>query len=179
MKNTTYESMIHLHQFSTPLGAMYAGATDAGLCLLEFADRQTLEIQFEDLSQLLKARIVEGENEHTKKAVAQLREYFDGNRTAFELELLIPGTEFQSRVWKELQNIRCGTTRSYKEQAVALGDKNAVRAVASANGKNRIAIVIPCHRVIGTNGALTGYAGGLTRKRWLLDHESRQLSLGV
>ncbi|MEQ8240398.1 MAG: methylated-DNA--[protein]-cysteine S-methyltransferase [Cyclobacteriaceae bacterium] len=171
--------MLHTHQFSTPIGDMHVGATDAGVCLLEFSDRQTLETQFEDLRRMLKAKIVEGKNEHTRKAVTQVCEYFEGNRMAFDLELLMLGTEFQNRVWKELQNIPFGTTRAYGEQAMALGDKKAIRAVASANGKNRMAIVIPCHRVIGATGELTGYAGGLHRKRWLLNHESSQLSLGI
>lgn len=178
-ENAKNINVINLYRFATPLGPMYAGATDAGICLLEFTDRRMLETEFEELQRLLKARIVVGENEHIKQAVAQVTEYFAGNRIEFDLKLLTPGSEFQCSVWKELQNIPSGATRSYKEQAMALGDKNAVRAVASANGKNRIAIVIPCHRVIGSNGELTGYAGGLTRKRWLLDHESGQLSLGV
>ena len=104
--------------------------------------------------------------------VTQLDEYFQKKRTTFNLKLNPQGTEFQKKVWQSLQQIPFGTTRSYQKQSVALGDVKAIRAVASANGKNRLWIVVPCHRVIGSNGSLTGYAGGLWRKRWLLEHEN-------
>jgi len=102
----------------------------------------------------------------------QLDEYFQGTRTKFELKLNPQGTDFQKQVWQELLNIPFGKTRSYMEQTKQIGDPKAIRAVASANGKNPIWIVIPCHRVIGSDGSLTGYAGGVWRKKWLLDHES-------
>lgn len=102
----------------------------------------------------------------------QLEEYFTGARTKFDLKLNPKGTEFQQKVWQELLNIPFNTTRSYLEQTKAIGDVKAIRAVASANGKNPIAIIIPCHRVIGSDGSLTGYAGGLWRKKWLLAHEN-------
>ena len=105
----------------------------------------------------------------------QLEEYFVGKRKKFTLPLLTPGTDFQQSVWKELQNISYGTTRSYKQQALALDKGEAVRAVANANGMNRISIVIPCHRVIGEDGHLTRYGGGLWRKKWLLDLEKKNL----
>ena len=101
----------------------------------------------------------------------QLREYFEGTRQEFSLVLNPMGTEFQLRVWKELQNIPYGSTISYLEQARRLGDERSIRAVAAANGKNPLWILIPCHRVIGSDGSLTGYAGGVWRKKWLLDHE--------
>ena len=104
--------------------------------------------------------------------VAQLDEYFSGKRTKFDLKLNPQGTEFQQQVWQELLNIPFGKTRTYLEQTKQIGDPKAIRAVASANGKNPIWIVIPCHRVIGSDGSLTGYAGGLWRKQWLLNHES-------
>lgn len=107
-----------------------------------------------------------------QKCVQQLDEYFKGTRTVFNLKLNPQGTGFQKRVWKELLNIPFGKTRSYLEQSKKLGDAKAVRAIASANGKNPIWIVIPCHRIIGSDGSLTGYAGGLWRKKWLLTHES-------
>ncbi len=107
-----------------------------------------------------------------QNCVQQLDEYFNGNRTEFNLKLNPQGTDFQKRVWKELLNVPYGKTRSYLEQSKKLGDVKAIRAVASANGKNPIWIVIPCHRVIGSNGSLTGYAGGLWRKKWLLTHEN-------
>ena len=105
-------------------------------------------------------------------AIDQVSEYFSGKRKEFSLPLAPQGTEFQKQVWQELQHIPFGEKRSYLDIALKLGDKNLTRAVGSANGKNPIAIVIPCHRVIGGNGSLTGYAGGLWRKEWLLDFES-------
>lgn len=107
-----------------------------------------------------------------QEAVSQLNEYFEGKRTDFDLKLNPQGTEFQQKVWKALLEIPYGKTVSYMDQTKKLGDVKAIRAVASANGKNPLWIVIPCHRVIGTNGSLTGYAGEIWRKKWLLEHES-------
>jgi methylated-DNA-[protein]-cysteine S-methyltransferase len=114
-----------------------------------------------------------------QEAVSQLQEYFEGNRIDFTFKLNPYGTEFQQKVWKALVEIPFGKTRTYLEQSKVLGDVKAIRAVASANGKNPLWIVVPCHRVIGTDGSLTGYAGGLWRKKWLLEHEnpSNQQSL--
>jgi methylated-DNA-[protein]-cysteine S-methyltransferase len=107
-----------------------------------------------------------------EQAVTQLQEYFEGKRNDFHLKLNPKGTEFQQRVWQELLNIPFGKTLSYLELSKKLGDVKAIRAVAAANGKNPLWIVVPCHRVIGTDGSLTGYAGGLGRKKWLLEHEN-------
>ena len=107
-----------------------------------------------------------------KVAVAQLKEYFEGKRIDFDFKLNPKGTDFQQKVWQELLNIPFGKTMSYLELSKKLGDVKAIRAVASANGKNPLWIVVPCHRVIGSDGSLTGYAGGLWRKKWLLDHEN-------
>lgn len=107
-----------------------------------------------------------------KTAVIQLQEYFDGNRTDFDLKLNPQGTDFQKRVWEELGQIPFGKTTSYLQMAKNLGDPRVIRAAASANGKNPIAIIIPCHRVIGSDQSMTGYAGGIWRKKWLLAHES-------
>lgn len=104
--------------------------------------------------------------------VTQLNEYFDGSRKVFDLKLNPTGTEFQLKVWKQLEKIPFGKTLSYLELSKALGDVKAIRAVANANGKNPLWIIVPCHRVIGSDGSLTGYAGGLQRKQWLLEHES-------
>ena len=104
--------------------------------------------------------------------VQQLHEYFEGKRTAFDLQLNPEGTDFQKKVWSELQNIPYGKTISYLQLSQQIGDIKAIRAVANANGKNPLWIVIPCHRVIGNNGKLVGYAGGLHRKQWLLEHEN-------
>ena len=108
-----------------------------------------------------------------QECVSQLREYFNGERTDFSFKLNPKGTNFQQRVWQELLNIPFGKTISYLDLSKKLGDVKAIRAVASANGKNPLWIVVPCHRVIGTDGSLTGYAGGLWRKKWLLEHENQ------
>jgi AraC family transcriptional regulator of adaptative response/methylated-DNA-[protein]-cysteine methyltransferase len=165
--------MIIITKIETPLGIMIAGATDDGVCLLEFSDRRMLPTEYKDLKRLLKTTFVEGDNDHLTHLRIQLNEYFEGNRKVFSIPLVTPGSEFQKSVWKELLNIPFGTTRSYLEQSVALGKSGAIRAVASANGMNRISIVIPCHRVIGSDGHLTGYGGGLKRKQWLIDHEKK------
>lgn len=107
-----------------------------------------------------------------KEAVTQLNAYFDGKRTHFDFKLNPKGTDFQQKVWKSLLEIPYGKTVSYMDLSKKLGDIKAIRAVASANGKNPLWIVVPCHRVIGTDGSLTGYAGGLWRKKWLLEHEN-------
>jgi AraC family transcriptional regulator, regulatory protein of adaptative response / methylated-DNA-[protein]-cysteine methyltransferase len=160
-----------IHRFTTPLGPMFACASTNGLCLLEFVDRRMLETEFEDLQRRLDARILAGENDHIRTAEQQLAEYFDGKRTAFSVPLDTPGTDFQLQVWQALLRIPFGTTSTYQRQAESLGNRKAVRAVARANGMNRVAIIVPCHRVIGKDNTLVGYAGGLERKRWLLEHE--------
>jgi AraC family transcriptional regulator, regulatory protein of adaptative response / methylated-DNA-[protein]-cysteine methyltransferase len=156
----------------TPLGPMLAGATDDGICLLEFIDRRMLETQISRLGKLLNVKIVPGSHHHFDALNQQLDEYFFGKRKAFEVPLVLPGTPFQQKVWAGLRSIPYGSTRSYKEQAETIGSPQAMRAVARANGDNRIAILIPCHRVIGANGELVGYGGGLSRKQYLLKLES-------
>ena len=169
-KDTT---VVTITRLETPLGPMFAGVTDEGLCLLEFTDRRMLETEFKYLSRGLKAKLIQGEHPHLNTVRNQLDEYFKGTRKKFDLPLYTPGTDFQQAVWRELQTIPYGTTRSYKEQSIAINIPDAVRAVANANGMNRIAIIIPCHRVIGSDGQLTGYGGGLWRKKWLLEHEMK------
>jgi methylated-DNA-[protein]-cysteine S-methyltransferase len=109
-----------------------------------------------------------------REVIKQLDEYFTGTRKEFDLTCEMVGTEFQKSVWKALTEIPYGETWSYKQQAIAIGNEKATRAVGSANGKNLISIIIPCHRVVGSDKSLTGYAGGLDKKRWLLEHESRK-----
>lgn len=168
------KSVIHIVRFTTPIGPMFACATDRGVCLCEFTDRRMLETEFKDLKKRLNAVILpSGENPHLIQLQKEMGEYFEGKRQNFEVALHTPTTEFRQQVWDELIQIPYGKTRSYAEQAVQIGNPKAVRAVASANGQNRIAIVIPCHRVIGSDGSLTGYAGGLGRKQWLLDLEKK------
>lgn len=132
-----------------------------------------------DSSGISKIKIIDGEKStpqetpaELKLAVIQLEAYFRGELKEFQLKINPDGTDFQKRVWQALMKIPYGTTFSYLQLARQLGDVKAIRAVAAANGKNPLWIVVPCHRVIGTNGSLTGYAGGLWRKQWLLDHEN-------
>ena len=165
------KAVIHIRRFTTPLGPMYGCATEKGVCLAEFTDRRMLETEFKDLRKRLDAVILPGPNPHLDQLVRELGEYFAGERKVFEVPLHTPTTEFRQAVWDLLVEIPYGTTRSYKRQAELLGKPKAMRAVGSANGQNRISIVIPCHRVIGEDGKLTGYGGGLGRKRWLLDFE--------
>jgi methylated-DNA-[protein]-cysteine S-methyltransferase len=108
-----------------------------------------------------------------EKAIMQIDEYFKGDRKDFDLKITLDGTNFQEKTWNQLLIISYGETISYKELAIKIGNEKAVRAVGSANGKNNISIIVPCHRVIGSNGSLTGYAGGLERKQWLLEHEKK------
>ncbi|RNI31743.1 bifunctional transcriptional activator/DNA repair enzyme AdaA [Rufibacter latericius] len=167
------KTIILITRITTPLGPMYACATSQGVCLLEFTDRRMLETEFRDLQKRLNATILTGENEHLIQLKTEVAEYFNGTRKTFTVPLHTPGTEFQQKVWRVLHEIPYGATSSYQSQAEKLALPKAVRAVASANGHNRISIVIPCHRVIGKNNQLTGYGGGLERKKWLIEHERK------
>jgi len=166
------KNIINIVRFTTPIGPMFACATNQGVCLLEFTDRRMLETEFKDLCKRLNAVILPGINPHLEHVQSELAEYFIGERRIFTVPLHTPGTDFQQAVWKILQDIPYGETRTYKQQAIAIDNPKAVRAVASANGHNRVSIIIPCHRVIGSDGSLVGYGGGLQRKKWLLDLES-------
>lgn len=170
-KNSKTQQIIDLKRIETPIGSMYAAAVEEGICMLEFTDRKMLETEFKDLAKSLNATIVQGENPHFKTLEKELAEYFDGNRTEFTVPLSPVGTEFQKSVWKVLLKIPYGETWNYKKQSEVLGDVKKVRAVANANGMNKISILIPCHRVIGSNGTLTGYGGGIWRKQKLLELE--------
>jgi len=140
---------------------------------MEFSDRKMLETEFKTLANILQASIIQGENKHFQMLREQLDEYFKGNRKNFSIPLFTPGSEFQQEAWKTLQQIPYGETRSYQQQAISLSKPDAVRAVAHANGMNRVCIIIPCHRVIGADGKLIGFGGGVWRKKWLLDLERR------
>lgn len=144
---------------NSPLGITKIVGDQDGIAIISVSDVGTTEVS-KEIPMVL------------EKAVSQLEEYFEGKRMDFDLKLNPKGTEFQQKVWKSLIEIPYGKTISYKDQTKKLGDLKAIRAVASANGKNPLWIVIPCHRVIGTDGSLTGYAGGLARKKWLLEHEN-------
>ncbi len=165
--------VVRLARVLTPLGPMLMGGTESGVALLEFTDRRMLGTQLQRLARRLKCVFVPGSTEAGRQLETELAAYFDGTLREFRSPLQPAGTEFQQRVWQVLKSIPYGETRSYGEQARLLGMPSAVRAVARANGDNPLAIVVPCHRVIGADGKLTGYGGGLWRKRWLLHHEQQ------
>jgi AraC family transcriptional regulator, regulatory protein of adaptative response / methylated-DNA-[protein]-cysteine methyltransferase len=168
-------NFIRLAWLESPLGPLVAGAVDEGICLLEFSDRRMLEAQADTLRSRIGLPAAPASHPHLELLKLELGEYFAGGRRDFDLPLHEPGTPFQQRVWAALREIPCGETRSYGELARALGDPAAVRAVAQANGRNRIAILVPCHRVIGADGGLGGYGGGVWRKRRLLEIEGAAL----
>ncbi len=153
--------MNHVAYIPSPIGTIKVTATDRAVTSITFVDRE--DEQATELTPLLQTCCV------------QLQEYFDKKRKAFDFPMQQEGTEFQQRVWRELVKIPYGETTTYGTQAVRLGDEKAVRAVGTANGKNKLWIVVPCHRVIGKSGSLTGYAGGIWRKQWLLQHEANLL----
>lgn len=156
----------------TPLGPMLAVFSPQGLSLLEFPERKMLETELLALQKAFGSGFIWRETARSRALQQELVEYFAGARPTFATALAPVGTPFQQQVWRQLQTIPYGQTRSYRQQAQAIGKPQAVRAVAAANGQNKIAILIPCHRVIGSDGRLTGYAGGLERKKALLDLES-------
>jgi methylated-DNA-[protein]-cysteine S-methyltransferase len=149
--------------YKSPIGIIRIESSEKGISELIFMDNIDVEESRGD--------------EIASQCIIQLDEYFNHKREVFDLKLDLKGTEFQKRVWAELLKIPFGKTISYKDLSVKLGDIKAIRAVGTANGANPVSIIIPCHRVIGSNGSLTGYAGGLWRKKWLLEHESRELLL--
>lgn len=158
----------------TPLGTMLAVADRHALHLLEFFDRKALPGELGRLRMATRSSIAFGRLPPTDLIEAELRAYFEGRLATFTTPLALHGSPFTRRTWAALQAIPPGSTRSYAQVAAALGQPAAARAVARANGANQIAIVIPCHRVVGSDGALTGYGGGLWRKRWLIRHERQQ-----
>lgn len=164
-------AVVRVDRLSTPLGPMLVGATDEALCLLEFVDRRALPTQVRRLRQGLRATFVPGRTEVIARTEQQIGAYFAGQRRNFCLPLAMPGTAFQQRVWQELQRIPYGETQSYAQLAQRVGRPAAVRAVGTTNGLNALAIVVPCHRVVGADGRLTGYGGGLWRKQRLLELE--------
>jgi len=172
-KATGNEVMLTVTRVLTPLGPMIAGGTEDSLYFFEFSDRRRLEKQLERLRARLGCVFVPGDNDLLKRTTAEIEAYFAGELRQFAIPLAAPGTEFQQTVWDELRRIPFGETRSYADVARSIGRPTAVRAVARANGDNRMAIFIPCHRVVGSDGRLTGYGGGLWRKQHLLDLESR------
>lgn len=165
------DKVIHIAFIESEVGTIVTGATDKGVCLLEFADSKKLERELVQLITLFKSPLVESGSIHLDSLHEQLKQYFRGELQEFNIPLDLKGTDFQVQAWLGLQSIPYGSTTTYAKQAEAMGKPSAIRAVANANGKNRISIVLPCHRVIGTDGSLTGYGGGIWRKKKLLELE--------
>jgi len=168
--------MIALQTIELPFGAMLAGASDRGICLLEFSDNGRTKMQLPRLERAFGEKSQVATSRFFGALQTQLGEYFDGKRSEFDLPLDLRGTDFQVSAWQALLEIPFGQTRSYQDQADAIGNPNAVRAVANANRSNRISILVPCHRVIGKDGSMTGYGGGIWRKEFLLKIESANVS---
>jgi AraC family transcriptional regulator of adaptative response/methylated-DNA-[protein]-cysteine methyltransferase len=156
---------------STPIGAFVAAALPDRVCMLDFVERRAILAQTASLRRWFDEPVVPGTNDALEQLRSELDEYFAGERHTFDVPLAIEGTPFQREVWSALREIPYGETRSYDDIARSIGRPGAQRAVGKANGDNRIAVVIPCHRVVEKSGALRGYAGGLWRKQRLLDLE--------
>jgi AraC family transcriptional regulator of adaptative response/methylated-DNA-[protein]-cysteine methyltransferase len=176
---TSHPTTARVAEIETPIGVMVASATDTHLLLLEFSNRRLLGTQLERVSRAIQCVFEPGSGPILDAVRTQLDEYFRAERREFTVPLRTSGTPFQNRVWAELQRIPIGTTTTYAAVARNIGQPTAVRAVAHANGDNRIAIIIPCHRVIGSDGSLTGYGAGLERKQQLLDLEGGSLMLAA
>ena len=163
------------HSYPTPLGDLLALFSPQGLCLLEFADHtKGLEREWRDVQRHAGAAPAPGADARTRTLGDQIAAYFRGELKDFDIPLDLVGTPIQQQVWQALLRIPHGQTRSYAQQAASIGRPSAVRAVAAANGQNKVSIVVPCHRVIGSDGSLTGYGGGVARKQWLLALERGQ-----
>ena len=166
------KKVIRINHYTFSCGEMILGSFEGKLCLCDWVDGRRRAAIDQRLKRILNANYVEGSSDVIEKARQQLDEYFLSKRREFDIPLLFVGTDFQKKVWNELLKIPYGTTISYAELAIRIGMPNAVRAVANANAVNAISIIAPCHRVIGSNGTLTGYGGGLERKRFLLELET-------
>ncbi|MBM4222670.1 MAG: bifunctional transcriptional activator/DNA repair protein Ada [Gammaproteobacteria bacterium] len=166
-----HRTILKVSWIDTKLGPMIAIADEAGLYLLEFVDRRGLEREIEKLRIKIKAAIIPGTTDSIKSITLELESYFEGKLKKFNTPLHLLGSSFQRSVWAELMHIPYGQTRSYMEQSKAIDKATAYRAVANANGANQLAIIIPCHRIINSNGDLGGYGGGIARKQWLIEHE--------
>lgn len=170
-KGRTQKQMA-ITRITTPLGPMLAGATDDGVCLLEFVDRRMLEVQIRRVVTKLDVAATPGEHKFIERAESELQQYFAGTRKDFTVPTAAPGSDFQRACWNWLTTIPYGEVRSYADQARALDKPGAHRAVGRANGDNPVAIVVPCHRVVRSDGQLAGYGGGLWRKKRLLEIEN-------
>lgn len=166
-----HSAILQASLLDTPLGSMVAVADESKLHFLEFVEHEDFETEIEHRRQTTTITIIPGRTHPIAMIERELDQYFNRKLKHFSTPLFLYGTPFQQRVWEELQKIPFGQTRSYADIAQAIGKPSAFRAVAQANGANNLAIIIPCHRVINTSGQMGGYSGGLTRKKWLLDHE--------
>lgn len=175
-EETNTGNPILTRSIDSPIGELILGATNLGLCILEFADRRSLTTEMATLQKLLCCTVVPGNNQYLDQIVDELKQYFNGELTKFSTPLERRGTPFQMAVWDGLLEIPYGKTISYGSLAERVGRPGAQRAVGRANGDNRIAIVIPCHRVVQADGGLRGYGGGVWRKHYLLELERRHAS---
>lgn len=168
---TNTMSHIHIQYFKTGIGELIMGSFEGQLCLLDYRYRKMRQAVDERIRKGLNTEFTEKDDEVLSQARMQLEEYLSGNRTRFDLPLLMVGTGFQKAVWTALTEVPYGKTATYLDLAKSLGNEKAVRAVAAANGANALAIVVPCHRIVGSRGELTGYSGGLAVKQRLLQLE--------
>ncbi len=165
--------MIKIATIESPIGALTVAAMREGICVVEFVEAGKPGVDIDGLALFYKMEKVQGTNRHIRALRKQMKDYFKGKRKEFSVPFFYHGSEFQKSVWQILLKIPYGKTITYMNLAEKLGNPKAIRAAASAVGSNPIAIIIPCHRVIGSDGNLTGYRGGLEKKRWLIDHERK------
>lgn len=182
MKNSKEEKVeekgyLYRTEIATPLGRMIAIASAKGICLLDFEDHKDLDKLIKDIEKERSLTLTIQENDHLVKLRDEIERYFSRKLISFSVQVDFIGTPFQIEAWNELLKIPYGATISYMQQAINIGRPQAIRAIANANSRNKIAIIVPCHRVIGSNGALTGYTGGIERKRFLINHEQNKTDL--
>lgn len=169
------QNLLKSSSFETPLGPMIAIADEQALYVLDFIDRPSLNRTIENLRTKTKSAIIPGDTTPIHSIKQELAQYFAGILKTFTTPLHLLGSSFQQQAWRTLMTIPYGQTCSYAQEAITIGKPSAFRAVANANGANKLSIIIPCHRIINSNGKLGGYGGGLTRKQWLLDHEKKNI----
>lgn len=169
------KNFLFYHKFSSQIGNLFACSSNDNLLMLEFDDNPKLQFKIDYIAKLYKAEIVSNYNNLLHDVENQINQFFERKRTGFDLNFTFSGTDFQNKVWNSLLNIPFATTTTYKNIALEVADLTYVRAVANAIGQNFLNLIIPCHRVIGTNGKLTGYSGGLEKKKFLLEFEKNNI----